>query len=349
MKEKLLQIAVLIPSLDPDQHLVSVVRGCVEEGFSRIVVVDDGSSEICQEFFRETETLGAIVVHHSENRGKGAALRTGLRAIRETFPEVSGVVTADGDGQHLPSDIGRVALALLSENQPFVLGVRDFSGDQVPWRSRAGNRITAKFFQLSTGIRCEDTQTGLRGIPYRLFDRMLTIPGDRYEYEFNVLNSIAAARYPLEMVPIETVYEDNNKASHFRAVVDSARIYQRPLKYAASSLICCVVDLALFWLLSRRVSIMLATIAARCISGFANFKLNQMWSFRVSEKSWDQLVKYVILCVAVMLLSGAAVTVLQILPIPSTLTKAIVDSVLFVMNYLIQRRFIFADRPKEIK
>ena len=100
---------VLIPSLEPDQHLVEVVEGCLEEGLRDIVVIDDGSSPACRAIFDRAEALGAVVVRHSVNRGKGAALKTGLRAALERFPRLAGVVTADGDGQHLPADIRRVA------------------------------------------------------------------------------------------------------------------------------------------------------------------------------------------------------------------------------------------------
>ena len=340
-------VVVLIPSLNPDEHLAAVVAGCRKEGLEDIVVVDDGSAPSCASAFDEVQALGAAVVRHSVNRGKGAALKTGIRAALERFPQVSGVITADGDGQHLPEDIRRVGEAMTGKGHPFVLGVRDFSRANVPWRSRAGNRITAALFRLSTGVSCPDTQTGLRGIPRELFDRVLALPGERYEYEMNMLSDVVSSRYPLQMVPIQTVYEDNNRGSHFRPVVDSIRIYQRPLKYAASSVIGCAVDLLLFTLFSMRLGIMLSTVLARCVSGYTNFKLNQRWSFQVRERTHSQFFKYVLLCVCVMLASGGAVTVLRVLPLPLTLIKVLVDTVLFIINYFIQGRFIFREKHSE--
>lgn len=121
----------------------------------------------------------------------------------------------------------------------------------------------------------------------------------------------------------------------------AGRSLGRPLKYAASSVVGCGVDLLLFTLLSLRWSVMLSTVAARCVSGYVNFKLNQVWSFQVRRRTRAQLVKYVLLWVCVMLASGTGVTALKWLPLPLTLIKALVDGALFVMNYFIQRRFVF--------
>ena len=341
-----MQTVILIPSLNPDRHLPDVVEGCLQVGLPYVLVVDDGSGPEYRAIFDRVEALGAVVVHHEVNRGKGAALKTGICAARERFPQLTGVVTADGDGQHLPEDIRRVAQAMEEGKHPFVLGIRDFSGKQVPWKSRTGNRITSAVLRLATGFSCPDTQTGLRGLPRELFDRFLALPGDRYEYETNMLTDVISAHYSIEMIPIQTVYEDNNRGSHFRPVVDSARIYQRPLKYAASSLAGCAVDLLLFTLFSAvlRWSIMGATILARCISGYVNFKLNQVWSFQVRRRTRSQFWKYLLLWLCVMLVSGGAVTVLRVLPIPLTLTKALVDVVLFVVNYVIQKKYIFREK-----
>lgn len=338
---------VLIPSLNPDRHLPEVVQGCLDQGLREILVVDDGSAPGHDRYFSQVEELGAVVIRHSVNRGKGAALKTGLRAARERFPGLSGVVTADGDGQHLPEDILRVARAMEETGRPFVLGIRDFSGEQVPWKSRMGNRITARLLRLTTGFACPDTQTGLRGVPSDLFDQLLELPGERYEYETQMLTQVISAHYPIRQIPIQTVYEDNNRGSHFRPVADSLRIYQRPLKYLISSLLGCGVDLLLFSLLTLRLDIMASTILARCVSGYVNFKLNQRWSFQVRQRTRSQFWKYVALAVASTLLSGGAVTALRFLPLPLPLTKALVDVVLFVFNYVIQRQFIFREKALE--
>lgn len=344
-----MKIVVLIPTLDPGPELCQVIRGCEELGFTRVLVVDDGSSPATRHFFTEAEALGAHVLRHEKNLGKGAALKTGLREIPRLFPDAAGAVTADGDGQHTPADILKIALHTEKNPNAITLGVRDFSGPEVPSRSRFGNRITAGVFYLTTRVRCSDTQTGLRGIPRELMEFVLSLPGDRYEFEMNVLMEAAQRKIPLEMVPIETVYLNENASSHFRVLRDSARIYQRPLKYVAAALSSSLLDLALFTILSllvfheTREGIWAATVLARCVSGLVNFRLNQIWSFQVKKRTGRQFVRYLLLFFCVMLLSGGLVGLCRFLPIPLTLSKIVVDTVLFLANYQIQRRWVFRE------
>ena len=97
---------ILIPSLEPDDRLPAYMRRLLEAGFTRAVVVDDGSSEKYQPIFNElAEMPGVTVLHHEVNRGKGCALKTGYAYIRDNIPEASGVITADADGQHTVEEV----------------------------------------------------------------------------------------------------------------------------------------------------------------------------------------------------------------------------------------------------
>ena len=196
MNERILTSpVVLIPAYKPDKRLENLAwELCVDRQFE-LVVVDDGNSDEYADLFRRLQLLPRCTVRrHSTNRGKGAALKTGVRYIKEHFPQCVGAVTADADGQHSAEDIQRVALSLQSHPTSLVLGVRDFSGADVPAKSRLGNRVTARLFRLATGVRCPDTQTGLRGIPAAAFDRYLALPGQRYELEMNHLLDCAKCR-----------------------------------------------------------------------------------------------------------------------------------------------------------
>ena len=121
-----MNIAVLIPSLDPNERLGTLVSALRQRGVTQLVVINDGSAARTQPIFDLCASLGCIVVHHDRNRGKGEALRTGLRAARAHFPNLVGVVTADGDGQHRVNDILRVAHALETTASGLILGTRDF-------------------------------------------------------------------------------------------------------------------------------------------------------------------------------------------------------------------------------
>ena len=213
-------VAILIPAYEPDEKLVELIAR-LRGDFVHLVIVDDGSVEegARKVFARLRDDVDVLLVHEV-NRGKGAALRTGIAWVRDHLPDVCAVVTADSDGQHTSKDIIRVAEAAVDHPDGLVLGVREFTGT-VPLRSRFGNTWTRVLFWLITGLPVRDTQTGLRAIPRGLFDRMLAIGGDRYEYEIRML--VDARRHavkPLQL-PIETIYIEDNRASHFRPFHDT--------------------------------------------------------------------------------------------------------------------------------
>lgn len=181
------RIVILIPSLNPDEHLLKLLGKLKQTGIEDIIVIDDGSEESCSGVFRQVKALGCLTVSHFENRGKGAALKTGIRCAIQKFGKGNAYITADADGQHLPEDICRVAQTLQQHPDSLILGVREFHRKEVPWKSRWGNQITSVFFRLTNGISCPDTQTGLRGIPPCLEQLALLEEGERYEYEMNFL------------------------------------------------------------------------------------------------------------------------------------------------------------------
>ena len=103
------KVAVILPSLDPDAKFTRVVEGLVENGFQHVVIVDDGSSAERQRFFEEAARHPeCTVIHHGVNKGKGRALKTAFDHVRRELPELEGVITIDGDGQHLFDIIPRI-------------------------------------------------------------------------------------------------------------------------------------------------------------------------------------------------------------------------------------------------
>mgnify|MGYP006282002091 CR=1 FL=1 len=218
-----------MPVLDPEPFLPDLVRRIQAAGLKRVVVVDDGSAARYRSVFRSLPS-GSVVLRHCTNAGKGTALKTGLRHVLTQIPDANGVVTADGDGQHLPDDIRAVANVLAEPSPQLVLGTRDLGGD-VPWRSRLGNRCASVTFRLLTGCAVADTQSGLRGLPRTLLNAVLTVPGDRYEFELNMLLWAVAAGVPIHHVSIRTVYKEGNRTSHFRPVRDSLTVYEAFLHF----------------------------------------------------------------------------------------------------------------------
>ncbi len=218
-------IAVILPAWQPTAALPALVTALADARFGGIVVIDDGSSPDHRPLFEALRPLPSVhLLRHQKNRGKGRSLKTGLAYVA-SLSGITGCVTADADGQHTPIDIVRVAEHFAAAPHRPVLGIRTF-GPEVPWRSRLGNRLTQRLFRFATGISLADTQTGLRAFPQRLFADLLACQGERYEYEMSVLAHLCRTGDVPDQVPIETVYLDENRGSHFHPLWDSLRVYR---------------------------------------------------------------------------------------------------------------------------
>ena len=296
---------IIIPAYKPDFKLIDTLKGIVDEGFSRILVVDDGSGEAFNDIFDTVKTIPQCeLLRHPVNRGKGAALKTAFSYFVENYKDCY-AVTADADGQHLPCDIKSVAEATVS-SEKVILGVRDFSSPNVPARSKSGNRITSAVFKIFFGMNISDTQTGLRGFPGKYIDEILKADGDRYEYETNMLFLMNKKQIPYGEVKISTVYIEENKSSHFRVVRDSIRIYGLIIKYLLSAIGALIVDSALFNLLNvtgwfSKVKIpgtsvffpatSIPIVLARIVSSIFNYFVNARVVFK-DEANKSTLLKY---------------------------------------------------------
>lgn len=167
----------------------------------------------------------------------------------------------------------------------------------------------------------------------------------------NMLTETALNKVPFEIVEIQTIYLDNNSESHFRPVIDSFQIYRILLgnffKYFLSSLLSAALDLSVFgladWLLPKSsLHILGATVIARLVSSLFNYWYNRKLVFQDQGNVKSSLAKYYLLCIFVMLCSGGMVTLLSFLPVPNTIIKALVDTILYLFNYYIQRHFVFS-------
>jgi glycosyltransferase involved in cell wall biosynthesis len=218
------RLVVLIPAYEPGLELISVVEELNAQAPGvPVVVVDDGSGPTYEPIFQRAAELGCVVGRHRENRGKGAALKSGVKFVTERFPDHD-VVCADCDGQHKVVDILRVADELAISSDSIVLGARRLGG-KIPFKSKIGNDLTRLAVRAATGLALADTQTGLRGYPAALLPWLGTIRGSRFDYELAVLITARRARHAIIEVPIETVYLDGNSGTHFRVVRDSVSVY----------------------------------------------------------------------------------------------------------------------------
>lgn len=358
--EALKNAVILIPSLEPDERLPSYIQKLGENGFGHIVVVDDGSAESYQPIFERIAAMpDTAVVHHDVNHGKGVALKTGYTYIMENIPDCSGVITADADGQHTVEDCIRLAEKLATGERALYLGSRDFGEKQVPFKSRAGNRITSAVFKLLYGKWLPDTQTGLRAFRREDLQFMTEVEGERFEYEMNVLISCARAKLPMIPVTIATVYENDNAGTHFNTLRDSYRIYKVILgnfvKFCGTSILCFLIDQGLFNLFrlifkggekvilgaTIDTGIWISTVLARIISATVNFLLNKNVVFKQKGKTAGSLWKYAVLAVGIVILSALGTQLLTRIGVATWLAKPIVDIVLYFVSYYFQQNWVF--------
>lgn len=313
------------------------------------MIIDDGSGEEYQSFFQEYHKKGITVLRNHINLGKGRAIKYAFNYCLNTYDTMVGTVTADCDGQHSVEDIKKCCQSLIKNPESLIIGTRNFDLENVPFKSRYGNKITRNMFSIFVGIKITDTQSGLRAFGKSTMKKFLDVSGERYEYETNMLIACKEKEIKIEEVPIKTIYIGENETSHFNPIRDSILIYKLFIKYIMASLSSFLVDILLFTLFLKLLpeinfgmitSIVVASLLARTASSIYNFKINEKIVFK--NKSKNSLIKYFILVIIQMFVSAFVVSGLfKMTHLNSTLLKIMVDLVIFVINFIIQREWVF--------
>ncbi|MCA9765900.1 MAG: bifunctional glycosyltransferase family 2/GtrA family protein [Carnobacterium sp.] len=343
------EIIIVIPTLEPDYKLVELVKQIRESSLfnNEIIIINDGSNSTYDGLFKKTcLNYDVILKQHKVNKGKGRAIKTAIECILTDYPEAKGMVTIDSDGQHTVKDMIACIEEFLRQEDSLVLGVRNFSKD-VPFKSKFGNVLTRNILKLFSGIAIGDTQTGLRVIPKIFMEILLDTDGERFEFELNMLIAAKKKAIPIIEVPISTIYLNDNKSTHFRALRDSALIYNVFIKYALSAISSFLIDILVFTLLLGLLSgfsfevVLVASIVARAASSFVNYLLNRLVVFE--KGSLKSLIKYYGLVLIQILLSASFVSLVKLLfpDINVTVIKILIDSVLFFFSFYIQKKYVF--------
>ena len=328
---------IIIPAYEPDKRLIQVVQDItIKLPKSRIIVVNDGSGPGYNDYYDETAFIGATVLTHPVNKGKGAALKTAFAHIQEE------VVSQHLSAQHLIKDIVRVAKATEENPSHLVLGARAFVG-KVPARSRFGNKVTAGLFRLVTGQKVTDTQTGLRGMSTDLIPWLLNLDSNRFEYEFNMLLEAKKSGHQISEVPIETVYLEENKSSHFRPIRDSIRIYSPFLKFSGTAVLASVIDAtALFVLFALTKNLLLSVVLARVISASSQCLLNANVVFNPTSSLFRSSVRYFMLVLVLLACNYFLLSSLVAIGLGLVLAKLVTETLLFLVSYRVQHNVVFA-------
>ena len=342
------EAAVVIPAYNPGPELPQLVGQLLQRKLEAIAIVDDGSGVSYRQYFDEAAAWpGVRILRHAVNLGKGAALKTGINAVLCDYPDIGTLVTADADGQHHPDDILAVAKYGAEHRHALVLGARRFSRG-VPFRSRLGNGLTKWIMRFVIGQRLSDTQTGLRCIPSCLRATLLQLPHQGYEFELDMLLECRKQGIAIAEIPIRTIYIAKNKSSHFNPVFDSMRIYFVLLRFAAVSFVTSALDNLVFSaVFFAGGGLALSQASGRVAAVLFNFNVVTRVVFQTTGHRTRQLVEYLML----VMLSGAASyglirVAVAIFGMKVLVAKIGAESLLFLVNFLVQRDVIFTGRPR---
>lgn len=339
---------IVIPAYQPDKALLKTVSDLLKDKYGsvyssqypKILIVNDGSTspESLRIFSVLAAMSGVELINHDKNMGKGAALKSAIKYAESK--NVPFIVTADADGQHLPEDIIKIAKYDLDYNG-LVLGVREF-GKGVPFRSRLGNQVTKLVFRIFSGFWIADTQTGLRRIPNNLYKKYLKIPVNGYDFEFEALWQTARSGN-INQIAINTVYEANNPSSHFRPLIDSAKIYFVFLRSIYVALCVTVLDITIFSIsVGLGVSTFSAIITSRGIALVIYFYLARTFVFKSSGNKVVEFIKFLLLVLTnAVLLTPFIIYVSDSTGAAKTLSYMIGSLLLYLFNFILQKTVIF--------
>lgn len=336
-------VIVVIPVLNPNTEIMDKFINKLLKTFENVVIVNDGSEKSYNSYFSNLEKKGIVVLPHYVNYGKGRAIKTAINYIYNNYVDFKTIVTADCDGQHAVEDILKCAKESIKCPECLVLGCRNFSKENVPFKSRYGNIITRNIFNIFIGVKITDTQTGLRAMSKSIAYKFLSTTGERFEYETKVLIDSKNEDIAIKEVSIDTIYINDNSESHFNPLKDSVLIYKLFAKYFFSSITSFILDIVLFIVFLNFIfinQIILCTIFARIISSIYNYLINKNLVFKKANKS--SLIKYYILAVTQMFVSALSVSAIyKFVIIAPVIIKIIVDFIIFVVNFIIQREWVF--------
>lgn len=348
-----MKIIALIPAYEPEENMLDLLENIKKDTDMDIVVVNDGSSDACKDIFSKAKEF-AKVLEHEVNKGKGRALKTGLNYINDNYRGEYIVVTMDADGQHTIEDALKICDLVKKSPDILVLGKR-FFGEDVPLRSKFGNAMTRLVYKIATGVKVYDTQTGLRAFSYKLVPLMLEIKGERYEYEINVLMECSKNNIEIKEIDIATIYINNNSGSHFNVFKDSYRIYKEIFKFCAASIICFLVDYALYCIglvftvsLGKGLSTVVSNVFARIVSSVLNFTLNKKVVFKRKGNTLKLAISYFML--ALCILAGNTIVLkmfVEVFNIDTKIAKLITELIFFIISWFIQKFLIFKKKEEE--
>ncbi len=195
-------IYVVIPVYNEASVICDTIEEVLDAGYKNIIVVDDGSAD---DSYYKFSQMNVVPLRLSLNRGKGAAVKTGIEAAKILNADI--IVTMDGDGQHNPSDIDKMISLIEKDECDVVLGSRLVNPKGMPWYKIIANHIGNFFTWLIYGLWVTDSQSGFRAYSKKAIN-LIDTKTDRYEYDSEVIREIERHNLKYKEIPIEVRYTE---------------------------------------------------------------------------------------------------------------------------------------------
>jgi glycosyltransferase involved in cell wall biosynthesis len=214
-----LRCCVIIPTYNNQKTLAAVINS-VQPYTDDLIVVNDGSTDDTATILKSFPTIELI--SYSPNKGKGVALRTGLKKATERGFRYA--ITIDSDGQHFADDIPVFLEKIREQPDSLLVGARNLQQENMPKKNTFGNKFSNFWFRLFTGVNLPDTQSGYRLYPLEKM-KGINFYSTRYEFELEAIVRSAWKSIPVLPVQIKVFYaEGEERVSHFRPGPDFTRI-----------------------------------------------------------------------------------------------------------------------------
>ena len=219
-------IVACLPAYKEEEHIGTVISTTMKY-VDKIIVCDDGSGDMTGEI---AEDLGAIVVYHERNLGKGASLRTIFRCAKKMKPDI--VVMLDSDGQHDPHEIPILIEPIVGGTADMVVGSR-YLGKyalEVPLYRRMGMILINFFSRLGSNSVVKDPQSGFKAFSSKALKTVMQVKADGYGIETELLSLAIKSDLRIVEVPINIRYNGIGKTSKKNPILQGAEMIGTALR-----------------------------------------------------------------------------------------------------------------------
>ena len=224
------KIVIVIPAFNPQQSFVRFVQSLFTLDIAKIIIVNDGSHEKYNVVFNELMKFdNCYVVQHDQNYGKGQALKTAFTYVLARKENYQGILTVGAHGQHSLQDVKLLLTMTKVFSVGIVLGVRNFRSPDSTFTMYWGNWVTSLLFEALFRRKLLDTQTGLRYIAMQELPWLLTVEGEHFDYDTNMLVTALKRKCPIFEVEIGTLRLKKNSIIHYDEIISAREIIKQML------------------------------------------------------------------------------------------------------------------------